>query len=160
MRYFLRFVPVLCLLAALGAGSSNVTAEPAAVIVRVTTGSGKAIAGVRVSARFEPEGRPEFMSPKLAASGETDGAGAVQLVGLDPKTAYTLVATPPDVRWHEFSDRCVTDWAPKDTTLFLSKASILKGVVHDSEGKPLMTKDLWHGGRLTRTWRTVFPALC
>jgi len=151
MRYLLRFVPVLGLLAALGAGSSSVTAEPAAVIVRVTTGSGKAIAGVRVSARFEPEGNPDFLTPKLAASGETDTAGAVRLVGLDPKTGYTLVATPPDVRWHEFSDRCVTDWAPQDTTLFLGKASTLKGVVHDSGGKPIPHAVVYAA---VETWRS------
>jgi protocatechuate 3,4-dioxygenase beta subunit len=126
-----------------GASGIVVALERAAqATIRVLDPAGQPVAGARVTAR--PAGREEWEDGLPRAT--TDASGAALLRGLDPKQAHTLTVQPPHGRDELRSASPWANWMPKDETIRLERAFVVKGVVKDLAGNPVPGATVYRRG--------------
>jgi hypothetical protein len=127
------FVPGSSVRSASGADDAVLRVEKGAEAeITVLDVDGKPVAGAVVSAHsFGVGRRPQ--SGRGSGGQVTDSAGRARLTQLSPTVTYRLAVAPPSGRkdLSPFHDR---KWDPKDTTVRLARAWLLRGSVQRADG--------------------------
>ena len=106
--------------------------------VTVVGPDGAPVESARVGAAVQPRaGREREPQPEVLEA-TTNAQGRATLLGIDPDRSYSLSIRGPDSgNASAFLPYSEARWIPRDETIRLSRAHVVRGVVRDAAGKPI-----------------------
>jgi hypothetical protein len=143
------------------AGESGVTLTPRGSVrptITIVDVNGRPVPDASIEllpAGTDPRDRNRVQAwTGIGAAVTTDARGVAVLGSLDPAARFVLTIEPPPSR-RELKGEARDGWAPRDETLTLGSERVLRGHVHDAQGRPIEGVEvLWTttrgGGRSSR----------